>query len=162
MVGVGPYGLESALARVTLVNFVGDVVLDEFVLPQETVTDWRTAVSGIRKEDMANGEYRSCRYHPIRDSFSAKPFAEIQTRVAELLKDRYLVGHALKNDLDALLLSHPWLRTRDTQGFRVFKGDIRSASNTACPNSIRSNDTLPTSSFKEARQARVRYLNTAG
>jgi RNA exonuclease 4 len=59
MVGVGPFGLESALARVTVVNFVGDVIMDEFVLPQETVTDWRTAVSGVRKEDMANGPYRS-------------------------------------------------------------------------------------------------------
>jgi hypothetical protein len=55
MVGVGPFGLESVLARVTVVNFVGDVVLDEFVLPQEPVTDWRTPVSGVRKEDMANG-----------------------------------------------------------------------------------------------------------
>jgi RNA exonuclease 4 len=55
MVGVGPFGLESVLARVTVVNFVGDVVLDEFVLPQEPVTDWRTAVSGVRKEDMVNG-----------------------------------------------------------------------------------------------------------
>lgn len=55
MVGVGPYGIESALARVTIVNFVGDVIMDEFVLPQETVTDWRTHVSGVRKEDMANG-----------------------------------------------------------------------------------------------------------
>jgi len=55
MVGVGPFGLESVLARVTVVNFVGDVVLDEFVLPQEPVTDWRTPVSGVRKEDMVNG-----------------------------------------------------------------------------------------------------------
>ena len=57
MVGVGPFGLESALARVTVVNYVGDVILDEFVLPQETVTNWRTAISGVRKEDMANGVF---------------------------------------------------------------------------------------------------------
>ncbi|CAG8768801.1 4763_t:CDS:2, partial [Acaulospora colombiana] len=56
MVGVGPFGSESALARVTVVNYVGDIVLDEFVLPQETVTDWRTFVSGIKKEDMVHGE----------------------------------------------------------------------------------------------------------
>lgn len=55
MVGVGPFGLESALARVTIVNYVGDIVLDEFVRPQEQVTDWRTPVSGIRKEHMAHG-----------------------------------------------------------------------------------------------------------
>lgn len=55
MVGVGPFGLESALARVTIVNYVGEVVLDEFVRPQEQVTDWRTHVSGVRKEDMEHG-----------------------------------------------------------------------------------------------------------
>ncbi|CCA68309.1 related to REX4-strong similarity to X.laevis XPMC2 protein [Serendipita indica DSM 11827] len=105
MVGVGPFGVESALARVTVVNYVGDVVLDEFVLPQEAVTDWRTAVSGVRKEDMVN----------------AKSFGEVQAMVSELLNDRYLVGHALHNDLSALLLSHPWTKTRDTQNFKVFK-----------------------------------------
>ncbi|KIM31440.1 hypothetical protein M408DRAFT_21475 [Serendipita vermifera MAFF 305830] len=110
MVGVGPFGLESVLARVTMVNYVGDVVLDEFVLPQETVTDWRTAVSGVRKEDMAN----------------AKTFAEVQALVSALLKDRVLVGHALTNDLSALLLSHPWLQTRDTQGFAPFRAIMKS------------------------------------
>ncbi|KAG8819509.1 3'-5' exonuclease [Serendipita sp. 399] len=105
MVGVGPFGLESALARVSIVNFAGDVVLDEFVLPQEVVTDWRTAVSGVRKEDMVN----------------AKSFKEIQALVSDLLKDRFLVGHALQSDLSALLLSHPWQRLRDTQSFHAFR-----------------------------------------
>ncbi|PVG02511.1 ribonuclease H-like protein [Serendipita vermifera] len=109
MVGVGPFGSESALARVTVVNYIGDVVLDEFVLPQETVTDWRTFISGIRKEDMAH----------------AKPFHEVQKMVSDLLEDRFLVGHALSNDLQALLLSHPWLKTRDTQGFQPFKALTR-------------------------------------
>ncbi len=31
--------------------------------------------------------------------FLAKPFEEIQTQVAELLKDKILVGHAVFNDL---------------------------------------------------------------
>jgi hypothetical protein len=65
MVGVGPFGSESALARVTVVNYRGDVVLDEFVLPQEPVTDWRTFVSGVRKEDMAHGKSLVCEYRYI-------------------------------------------------------------------------------------------------
>lgn len=37
MVGVGPMGIESALARVTIVNYVGAVLIDDFVRPLETV-----------------------------------------------------------------------------------------------------------------------------
>ena len=34
-------------------------------------------------------------------------FEEAQARVAELTAGRILVGHSIKNDLTALLLSHP-------------------------------------------------------
>lgn len=47
MVGVGPGGVESALARISLVNFNGAVLMDAYVKPQEKVTDYRTFVSGI-------------------------------------------------------------------------------------------------------------------
>ncbi|KAK7472104.1 3'-5' exonuclease [Stygiomarasmius scandens] len=47
----------------------------------------------------------------------AKPFDEIQNQVAELIKDKILVGHAVYNDLKALLLSHPRPLVRDTQFF---------------------------------------------
>jgi RNA exonuclease 4 len=55
MVGVGPDGTESALARVSIINYSGGVVLDEYVRPQEPITDYRTWVSGIRPEHMVNG-----------------------------------------------------------------------------------------------------------
>ncbi|KAJ4499804.1 ribonuclease H-like domain-containing protein [Lentinula lateritia] len=99
MVGVGIDGSESSLARVTLVNYHGAVQMDEFVRQRERVVDYRTQYSGIRESDMKK----------------AKPFDEIQKKVAELLQDRILVGHAIHNDLKALLLSHPWNFTRDTQ-----------------------------------------------
>lgn len=59
MVGVGPNGSESSLARVSLVNYHGAVILDEFVRQRERVTDYRTFVSGIRPLDLANGTLRS-------------------------------------------------------------------------------------------------------
>jgi len=99
MVGVGPEGKESSLARVSLVNFYGAVQLDVFVRQRERVVDYRTEFSGVRASDMVN----------------ARPFVEVQKQVAELLKDRILVGHAVHNDLKALLLSHPRQQTRDTQ-----------------------------------------------
>ncbi|KAJ3915333.1 ribonuclease H-like domain-containing protein [Lentinula edodes] len=85
MVGVGIDGSESSLARVTLVNYHGAVQMDEFVRQRERVVDYRTQYSGIRESDMKK----------------AKPFDEIQKKVAELLQDRILVGHAIHNDLKA-------------------------------------------------------------
>lgn len=41
MVGVGPGGERSALARVCVVNSEGNVLLDTFVQPKEHVTDYR-------------------------------------------------------------------------------------------------------------------------
>jgi RNA exonuclease 4 len=38
--------------------------------------------------------------------------------VARLIKDKILVGHALKNDLDVLMLSHPRKMIRDTATYR--------------------------------------------
>ncbi|EGN92779.1 hypothetical protein SERLA73DRAFT_190636 [Serpula lacrymans var. lacrymans S7.3] len=101
MVGVGTDGEESSLARVSLVNYYGAVQLDEFVRQRERVVDYRTQWSGIRPADMVK----------------AKPFQEIQKKVAELLKDRILVGHAVHNDLKVLLLSHSRHITRDTQQY---------------------------------------------
>jgi len=98
MVGVGPDGKRSALARVCLVNARGQVVLDTHVAPRERVTDHRTWVSGVRPADLAG----------------APQLEEVQRRVAALVAGRVLVGHSIGGDLRALLLSHPRRLTRDT------------------------------------------------
>ncbi|GES64412.1 Nop53-domain-containing protein [Aspergillus terreus] len=89
MVGVGPNpDHDSALARVSIVNFNGEQVYDSFVRPKEMVTDWRT---------------------------------HVQKEVAEIIDGRILVGHALRNDLDALLLSHPKRDSRDTSKYPPYR-----------------------------------------
>jgi RNA exonuclease 4 len=56
MVGVGGKDNErSALARVSIVNYHGNVLLDTFVKPKEKVTDWRTWVSGVKPSNMEDG-----------------------------------------------------------------------------------------------------------
>lgn len=105
MVGVGGEEDRSVLARVSLVNFHGTQVYDSFVKPKEFVTDWRTHVSGVSKKNMA----------------TARPFDEVQEQIAELLKDRILIGHAIKHDLDALMLGHPKSAIRDTSRFSGFR-----------------------------------------
>jgi len=59
MVGVGIDGKESSLARVSIVNYHGVVLLDEIVKQRERVVDYRTQWSGIRPSDMVNGRFNS-------------------------------------------------------------------------------------------------------
>ncbi|XP_057580179.1 RNA exonuclease 4 isoform X2 [Hippopotamus amphibius kiboko] len=110
MVGVGPKGEESIVARVSLVNQHGKCVYDKYVKPTQPVTDYRTAVSGIRPEHLAQGE----------------EFEVVQKEVADLLKGRILVGHALHNDLKALFLGHPKKKIRDTQKYKPFRTQVKS------------------------------------
>lgn len=56
MVGIGPQGKKSALARVSIVNYHGIVVLDKFVRPLDYVTDFRTKYSGITPSSLVNGK----------------------------------------------------------------------------------------------------------
>ncbi|NWX29185.1 REXO4 exonuclease, partial [Notiomystis cincta] len=109
MVGVGPKGEESIVARVSIVNHFGKCVYDKYVKPTEKVTDYRTAVSGIRPHNVHTGE----------------DFKTVQSEVAEILKGRILVGHALRNDLKVLLLDHPQKKIRDTQRYKPFKQRVQ-------------------------------------
>ncbi|XP_007234036.3 RNA exonuclease 4 [Astyanax mexicanus] len=111
MVGVGPDGEESIVARVSIVNLFGKCVYDKYVKPTEKVTDYRTAVSGIRPKDIENGE----------------SFNTVQKEVAEILKGRILVGHAVHNDLKILFLDHPKKKLRDTQKYKPFRRIAKSA-----------------------------------
>jgi RNA exonuclease 4 len=105
MVGVGGDEDRSVLARVSIVNFHGTQIYDSFVRPKEYVTDWRTHVSGVTPKHMA----------------TARSFEEVQTDVAAILKGRIIVGHAIKNDLEAMILEHPKKDIRDTSKFSGFR-----------------------------------------
>lgn len=105
MVGVGGEEDRSVLARVSIVNYNGAQIYDSFVRPKEFVTDWRTKVSGVSPKNMP----------------TARSFEDVQASVAEILKDSVLVGHAIKNDLDVLMIGHPKKDIRDTSRFVGFR-----------------------------------------
>lgn len=97
------YHHKSVLARVSIVNLFGHPILDRYVAPPAKVTNYRTQYSGIRRKDLEN----------------APEFQEVQSEVAELIKGRIVVGHAVHNDFDVLKINHPRDKIRDTQ--RYFK-----------------------------------------
>ena len=106
MVGVGPTpDNESALARVSIVNYHGDQIYDSFVQPREGVTDYRTYVSGITPKLLQQ----------------ARTFKIVQADVAALLQGKILIGHSVKNDLEALLLGHPKRDIRDTSRHPAYR-----------------------------------------
>nr|XP_010299333.1 PREDICTED: apoptosis-enhancing nuclease-like [Balearica regulorum gibbericeps] len=98
MVGTGPQGRLSELARCSVVNYEGDVIYDKYVQPELPIVDYRTRWSGITKQHMK----------------SAIPFKTAQAEILKILKDKIVVGHAIHNDFQALKYFHPKDRTRDT------------------------------------------------
>lgn len=106
MVGVGrDPSNDSALARVSIVNYHGHQLYDSFVLPKEQITDYRTHVSGITPVLLR----------------TARSLEVVQADVAKLLDGKILVGHAVRNDLDALMLGHPKRDIRDTSRYTTFR-----------------------------------------
>ncbi|KAL9089945.1 MAG: hypothetical protein Q9165_005474 [Trypethelium subeluteriae] len=150
MVGVGSTpDADSVLARVSVVNYHGTILYDTYVLPPDgvKVTDYRTAISGIRPEHLKPNRNRSdvATLNPTRRSnlptdsqirqgeaikaeslvnLRNQPLASLysaQSSLDTLLKGRILIGHALKNDFSALLLSHPHALIRDTSRYAPFR-----------------------------------------
>uniref|UniRef100_A0A8C9HDI5 Exonuclease domain-containing protein n=1 Tax=Piliocolobus tephrosceles TaxID=591936 RepID=A0A8C9HDI5_9PRIM len=68
MVGTGPKGHVSSLARCSIVNYSGDVLYDEYILPPCHIVDYRTRWSGIRKQHVVN----ATPFKVARDSISKK------------------------------------------------------------------------------------------
>lgn len=108
MVGIGEDGRDSMLARVSIVNQYNQCIYDKYVLPTEPITDYRTSVSGIRPGD-------------LKTENGAEKFEVVQKEVAEIIKNKTLVGHAIHNDLKILLLDHPRSKIRDTQKCKHFR-----------------------------------------
>jgi RNA exonuclease 4 len=104
MVGIGPNGKQSALARVSIVDWDLKVIFDTYVQVMDRVTDYRTHVSGIRKKHLKGPNAMNCR--------------KCRETVAALLQDKVIVGHGLENDFDALNLIHPNDQIRDTSLYR--------------------------------------------
>lgn len=107
MVGIGSEGRKSVLARVSITNWKGEVLMDSFVKVPTRVTDFRTHVSGVTSK-------------LIKGSDALDP-ADCREQVAAIIKGKIVVGHALKNDFDALMLHHPKDLIRDTSKYRPFQ-----------------------------------------
>lgn len=105
-VGVGVGGAHSALARVSIVDWESNVLLDTFVQVSQPVTDYRTFVSGITQKDIQGD--------------NAMAQEQCIALVKRILHNRIVIGHGLKSDFAALDLHHPWELVRDTAKYEPF------------------------------------------
>ena len=105
-VGIGPGGYKSALARVSIVDYENNVLIDTCVKVNEPVTDYRTFVSGITEEHIS--------------SDIAMDAEKCIAIVKKILHNKILVGHGLKSDLEVLGMDHPWYDIRDTAKYEPF------------------------------------------
>lgn len=70
MVGTGPGGRTSDLARCSIVGYQGDIMYDQYIRPTAPIVDYRTRWSGIRRQHMVN----------------AIPFSKAQREVCSCLR----------------------------------------------------------------------------
>uniref|UniRef100_A0A8D3C308 Interferon stimulated exonuclease gene n=1 Tax=Scophthalmus maximus TaxID=52904 RepID=A0A8D3C308_SCOMX len=103
MVGTGPGGRCSELARCSILDYRGHVLYDKYVRPCLPVTDYRTRWSGIRRHHLHN----------------ATPFVQAREEIISILEGKVIVGHSIYNDFDALDVLHPCHMVRDTSTARL-------------------------------------------
>ncbi|KAI0274725.1 ribonuclease H-like domain-containing protein [Gloeopeniophorella convolvens] len=112
VVGAGPGGNTPMVARVAISDFRGAHLLDCYVVPTMAVTDYRTSTTGITPANLT--------------SASAVKFPDVQRLVADMIKDKVIVGHSLWNDLSVLGVPHPAVNTRDVALYQPFRNALRS------------------------------------
>ncbi|KAJ1310344.1 hypothetical protein OPQ81_007083 [Rhizoctonia solani] len=97
------------LARVSIVDYWGNVMLNTFVQPTEPVVDYRTTQTKITAWDLSDSNPQ------------ALPFDIVQVKVTDLIHECIIVGHSLWQDLSVLGISHLAVDTRDTALYLPFR-----------------------------------------
>ncbi|CAD8051391.1 unnamed protein product [Paramecium primaurelia] len=86
------------LARITVVNYNGYVVLDQYYKPRFKVLNYITRISGITPQIIKD--------KPVYNDFEKQ-------KLQLLFKDKTIIGHTLKSDFDAMEFNLEDYQTRD-------------------------------------------------
>lgn len=95
------------LARVTIVNFYGNVVFDTLIKPWSKVLDYRESITGIKPMDMKH----------------APSYPKTAPIIKKILDNKIVIGHSLEDDFKILDLNEAEFvcEKRDIAEFSKFK-----------------------------------------
>ncbi|KAF6766241.1 hypothetical protein DFP72DRAFT_11900 [Ephemerocybe angulata] len=116
MVSIGAttthYGQKNVpmIARVTLVDYNGNTLLDTYVRPTYHITDYRSAQTGLDYSHLQ----------------AAPTFTQVQDAVARLIQNNILVGYRIWDFLSGIGLNHPAIDTRDMALYRPLRKRLKS------------------------------------
>lgn len=96
------------IARVSIVNYNGHVLLDSYVNPQRRVINYLTWVSGIKP------------HHII----GAPGLKDIKQKIENILNGRIIVGHSIKNDFEAIKYTPNVGKVRDISKYSFLKNSV--------------------------------------
>lgn len=135
MVGTGPSGCCSELARCSVVDYHGNILYDKYVQPCQPVTDYRTPWSGIQRHHLlkatpfaqAREEVGRTLTLPNKESVFVSAllmrtsFLCSHLQILATLDDKVVIGHAVYNDFAVLDIAHPVHMVRDTSSSALLK-----------------------------------------
>ncbi|KAK0473257.1 hypothetical protein IW261DRAFT_1505179 [Armillaria novae-zelandiae] len=98
------------VARVSLTDYRGRILLDTLVRPTHQVESYRTEDTGFSPSTF----------------MGAPTLQEVQTRVSSIIRDKIIVGHRLWDFLSVLGLTHPAIATRDLALFLPMRQKLKS------------------------------------
>lgn len=131
--------LGSGLARISVINEHGDILINTFCKPPGEVTNYRYEITGISLSDLEN----------------ATEYSELRKIILKLFKNKILIGHSLENDLLALDYEHPKNLTRDTSKFKIFRNNYNQPHSLKYLSEIYLNKIIQTDSHDSIEDARA-------
>lgn len=105
------------LARISITDWQGRVLIDTFVRPTQPVTDYRSSETGLRSHHL----------------HSAPKIEDVRKTVKELLQGKVVVGYKLWELFLFSGLSHPAIDTRDVASFVPFRKTLGYKSSQTVP-----------------------------
>lgn len=97
----------NGLARLSIVNYNGHVLIDTFVKPKGKITNFRSWISGVYPQSMKN----------------AMPYDEARDRAIEIMSGRVIVGHSLKHDFKVINWEPLQGNVRDLATYKKYLDD---------------------------------------
>lgn len=104
---VKSYKGKDILARVSLINFKGEVLYDTVVLPEEPIADYITHITGLTKESFID----------------APTYSEVNLHVINMMRSTVIIGHTLKCDLEKFTSMDEVVSYIDVSEFKDYTKD---------------------------------------